>query len=133
MQAFSTRLQVTMDLRDTILRREENRFTRDYSQGYCYYKESQHLTLYGNFTFHFAQVVLASISSNRSGLPTERHQIHSGAWQVEIRQGRTALVLNNEDGSEVWWYIEDGETGVQYLDGKAWQRCSIHDKLEDPR
>jgi hypothetical protein len=130
-QAFSAKWQTTMNLKDKVLRREENQFDQDYSKGSCYYEKSQRLILYGNFAFHFEQKVLASVSGNKPGLPSERHQINTGRWAVEMRQGRTALVLNNSDGSEfTWWYIEDGGSGVQYLDGKAWNRSSIHETLK---
>lgn len=126
MQELVARLETIMTLKGKVLRREENQVDQDETGESSYYEKSQQLLLHINDTFQFKQKV--SISGFQRGLtlPLERIHVNTGVWTVEMRLGRTALVLKSMDSSEfTWWYTEDGGPGVQYLDGKPWNRYLI--------
>jgi hypothetical protein len=126
MQELVMRIETIMNLKGKVLRREENQFDRDYSGGCSHYEKSQRLLLHANDTFRFEQKVAISGLSSGLNLPSERIHVNTGTWTIEMRQGRTALVLKHIDGTEfTWWYTEDGGPGIQYLDGKPWNRYLI--------
>lgn len=126
MQELVRRLETIMILKGKVLQREENQVDQDQAGEASHYEKSQQLLLHANDTFQFKQKVSVSGLEKGLTLPLERVYVRTGIWTVEMRLGRTALVLKSLDGSEfTWWYTEDGGPGVQYLDGKPWNRYLI--------
>lgn len=86
------------------------------------------LFLYADSTFRLEKTVFRSVSSGGFSVPSEEKSAGEGTWAVEVVEDRPALVLR-QDGSVVqWWHTEEGGTGIQYLNGKAWNSV-LHQRL----
>jgi hypothetical protein len=112
-------------LRDKVLRRQNNNFDRDYSGGSSYYERSEAIYLFGDGSFRYEISSFSTVSAGGMTFSTPSNRERVGEWRIDRVEGQAALVLIEDGEITNWWHTRNGSTGVQYLDGQAWERCRI--------
>jgi hypothetical protein len=123
---MSTASEIYRILLGKILRRSEIESDSDLSGGSWYYERSWAIKLFEDDTFHFRLVKTKNISAGGLSLPQESVTEYEGTWRVRTIDNQPSLVLYHQNGEVfVSYSTEDGGQGIQYLDGKPWDRYVI--------
>lgn len=112
-------------LRDKVLRKQSNNFDRDYSGGSSYSERTEAIYLCGDGSFRYEISSFSTVSAGGMTFSTPRSRERFGEWKIDRVAGQPALVLIEDGEVTSWWHTRDGGTGVQYLDGVAWERYRI--------
>ena len=116
---------LTSLLQGKVLRRTESRVDGGASGVFSSSETKHGLFLYADGTFRLEKTVFTSVSSGGFSVPSEEKSAGEGTWAVEVVEDKPALVLRQDGSVVLWWHTEDGGSGIQYLDGKPWDRYYI--------